>query len=181
MYEEHSKTKKSTRTQRKLLRANAMAAIKSGKATRIDAVMKDFEKTYTYSSLDIPRLEISAIQLDLAKMHLLQTCRKKIVKYALKALHSLGFVVKGGDIPRLLGTTLTVETWGLMVDDVIDGWMTLSHAYRYVAPELMSQTEAYARISYNICIGERRDFRQDFWKGFDLSPVHCDISESRQL
>lgn len=47
MCEEHSKTKKSTRTQRKVLRANAMAAIKSGNATRIDAVMKDFEKTYT--------------------------------------------------------------------------------------------------------------------------------------
>lgn len=47
-------------------------------------------------------------------MHL-QTRREKVVEYTLNALHSLGFVVKGGDIPRLLGTTLTVETWGLIV------------------------------------------------------------------
>lgn len=36
--------------------------------------------------------------------------------------------------------------------------MTLSYAYRYVAPELVSQAEAYARISYKICIGEDETF-----------------------
>ncbi|PCH04123.1 Tetratricopeptide-like helical [Penicillium occitanis (nom. inval.)] len=107
-------------TQRRALRENAVAALQAGKIAEIDAALKEFEKAHTESSLDVPRIELSTLQFLLAKKHLRQNSPGKAVESVLKALSSLGFVVKGGEIPRLSHTALTVETWGLMTDHAVD-------------------------------------------------------------
>lgn len=91
-------------------------------------------------------------------MHFYQNRPEKTVYYAIQALQSLGFVVKGSELSRLFGTPLTVEIWGMVTEHVVDCWITLSHPYRSVAPELVSQAEEYARISYKICVGDDETF-----------------------
>lgn len=41
-----------------------------------------------------------------------------------------------------------------MTDGLVRCWMSLSRAYRQVAPDLVLTAEGYARIMYRICVGE---------------------------
>lgn len=67
MCEARSKTKESTQAKRKGLRENVLAAIEAGGIFRIDGALKDFKNTYTSSSLEVPRLQISILRFSFAK------------------------------------------------------------------------------------------------------------------
>jgi hypothetical protein len=87
---------------------------------------------------------------------------KKAVEFGLVTLESLGFVIKGGNIPRILNAPLVVQKWGLMTEGVVGRWMILCRAYQELAPTLASQAEGYARLSYRICVGEDETFDQTY-------------------
>ncbi|EED15712.1 hypothetical protein TSTA_051480 [Talaromyces stipitatus ATCC 10500] len=97
-----------------------------------------------------------------SNIHLLHEQSVKAAEFAVKTLHSLGFEVKGSDIPHVPGTALTVDKRGLMVEDVINFLMTLSHAYHLVARNLVPQALAFAKIAYKICIGEDETFAKTY-------------------
>lgn len=80
------------------------------------------------------------------------------MQFGLMSLESLGFVIKGGDIPRVEDAPLVVQRWGLMTDGVVGCWMILCCAYHELVPILASQAEGYARVSYRICVGEDETF-----------------------
>lgn len=83
---------------------------------------------------------------------------------ALKALESPGYVIEGGSLPRASNSPLDIKKWGIMVDGLVECWMTLSSIYREVAPELEAQAEHYARITYKICVGEDETFGETYGK-----------------
>ena len=51
------------------------------------------------------------------------------------------------------------------MDYRIKCWMLLSNAYYLVAPDLETQAEEYARISYKICVCEDETF-DETWEAF---------------
>lgn len=77
-------------------------------------------------------------------------------------------MVKGGEIPRVSRTALTVETWGLMRDHAVDCWLVLSYSYIFIGPELAFQAKSYARVSYKIWVGEDETFDKSFAGGYAI-------------
>ncbi|KAF3391247.1 hypothetical protein F1880_007849 [Penicillium rolfsii] len=129
---------------------------------KIEDTISSLAGTYHQPASEIPRLELNSPCLTLAAIYASSHRHEKAVKFGLMALESLGFVIKGGDIPPISGAPLVVEKWGLMSDAVVGCWMILCHAFQEFAPTLASQAEGYARVSYKICVGEDETFNQTY-------------------
>lgn len=158
-------TEKSDLTKRTKLTASLPKAFLSGNkpnVPRIEAVLSTLEKTYSHPAYEVPRLSIWSPYLTLAMICAAHAQPQKAIEFALKALESLGYVVEGGHLPHILGTPLLVKKWGLMTDGLVGCWMSLSGAYREVAPDLVKQAEGYARITYRICVGEGETFGETY-------------------
>jgi hypothetical protein len=118
--------------------------------------------TYSRPDSEVPRLALYSPYLSLAVVYASRRELEKAVEFGLKSLKSLGFVIKGGESPRVSDAPLIVERWGLMTEGVVGCWMILCFAYRDLAPSLASQAEGYARVSYIICVGEDETFGQTY-------------------
>lgn len=118
--------------------------------------------TYHRPASEILRLELYSRYLSLAAIYASSGKHEKAVKFGSKSLESLGFVIKGGDIPHISDAPLVVQKWGLMTDAVVGCWMILCYAFQKLAPTLASQAAGYARISYKICVGEDETFDQTY-------------------
>lgn len=122
-----------------------------------DAVMS-LAGTYCRPAYEVPRLALDSPYLSLAAIYASSQKFEKAVQFGLMSLESLGFVIKGGNIPRVSDAPLVIQRWGLMTDGVVGCWMILCCAYHELAPILASQAEGYARVSYRICVGEDETF-----------------------
>ncbi|GLA27457.1 hypothetical protein AnigIFM63326_004664 [Aspergillus niger] len=137
---------------------------------RIEELISKLEETYRKPAVQVPRLGIWKAYLGVAEAHAAQGVLAKTVEFALKTLESLGYVLEGGGVPYTSGAPLHVMKWGLMMDGLVRCWMILCRAYCDLAPELASQAEDYARITYRICVGEDETFADTysrFSKGTD--------------
>ena len=167
MCQDDQTTKKSILAKRKSLRDDMLKYFQSGKRTdaaKIEAILVTIAATYTRPAFEVPHLSIWDSQLALANMYMQQNQPVKVIDSALGVLASLGYVIDGGNLPRISGTPIVVKHWGLMRDCLIECWMLLSDAYHLVAPDLEAQAEEYARISYKICVGEDETFDETYGK-----------------
>ncbi|KAJ5710040.1 hypothetical protein N7493_009632 [Penicillium malachiteum] len=128
---------------------------------KIEKIILDIEKTYTRPQSKVPHILAWQGYLSLTALWTNSHKFGKAIKFGLKALESLGFIVNGGEISD---TKLEVKTWGLMTDGVVGCWMLLCRAYSQVAPVLEAQAKEYAKISYKICVGEDETFDDTYGK-----------------
>lgn len=133
-----------------------------GEEATIETALDQLADTYTIPATEVPRVCIWELELQLAERFAERKKHFKAVEYALRALRSLGYVVEGGNLPRSSGTDkpLVIKRWGLMFNSLIECWMLLSGAYRFVAPDLEAQAKDYAKITYRISIGEDETFEE---------------------
>jgi hypothetical protein len=95
----------------------------------------------------------------LALIYSEQRNAEKVVAMSLKALESLGFVIKGAQLSLSPVETFRVEKWGIMMDDVINMWVHLWNAYSAFAPHLLPPAADYGKLAYKICVGEDVTFK----------------------
>ncbi|KAH1539391.1 hypothetical protein KXX61_007222 [Aspergillus fumigatus] len=158
-------TEKSIVMTRKKLTADLKKEIQCRKkpnTTTITALLSRLEETYRQPASEVPRLGLWRPYWNLAMLYAMHGQPQKTIEFALKTLESLGYVVEGGHLPRISGTPLRVKQWGLMTDSLVGCWMSLSHAYQQVAPDLAPQAHEYARITYRICLGEDETFDETY-------------------
>jgi hypothetical protein len=135
---------------------------KKPNTTKIEAILSKLEETYRQPASEVPHLSLWSPYLTLAMLYARHEQPQKAIEFALKTLESLGYLVEGGHPPHTSGTPLLVKKWGLMTDGLVGCWMSLSRAYRQVAPDLVLTAEGYARITYRICVGEDETFDETY-------------------
>lgn len=129
---------------------------------KIEDTLLSLAGTYRRPTSEVPHLALLSPYLSLAAIYASSQRPGKAVQFGLMSLDSLGFVIKGGNIPHVSNLPLVVQKWGLMTDQVVGCWMILCRAYQELAPNLVSQAEEYARVSYRICVGEDETFDQTY-------------------
>lgn len=147
------------------LRADMLKLFQNGKRSspaKLEALLSQFAETYSQPAPEVPRLGMWEPYLALSRMYAAYNQPQKAIDFTLKTLESLGYIIKGGSLPRTSGMPLLVEKWGLMMDSLVGCWMGLSNAYREVAPDLADQAEKYARITYRVCVGEDETFDKTY-------------------
>jgi hypothetical protein len=128
-----------------------MSGIDAAKAERLLAAV---EQTYKSPPSEVPRLALYDSYLLLARVYAAQMQPAKAVSLALKALESLGFVIKGAHIPTSSSIPFEIEQWGMMRGGVVEAWIHLCNAYATFAPHMFQKAEECAKVAYRICVGE---------------------------
>ena len=162
--EDIQKTRKTILLKRTGLLANLRILFTSQdpNPARIEAMISELARTYSRPCSEVPRLALWSSYFNLAAAYA-RSCQPRLaVKFGLKALESLGYVIDGGTIPHASDTPFNVKKWGFVSDDVVECWMILAGAYHDVAPALEVQAQGYARISYKICVGEDETFEETY-------------------
>ncbi|CAG8907154.1 unnamed protein product [Penicillium egyptiacum] len=155
---------RSVLSNRNRISADLRRLFKSSKMNlqKIEGTISSLAGTYCRPASEVPHLALDSPYLSLAAIYASSRKFEKAVEFGLKSLESLGFVIKGGNIPQVSDAPLVVKKWGLMTDGVVPCWMVLCRAYQELAPTLASQAEGYARVSYGICVGEDETFDQTY-------------------
>jgi SET domain len=170
---EEKNTPKKTTKKREVLLSDLEAdfmAPSGAQLPKIERLLTALEQTYKTSSAQVPRLALWEPYLLLTRMYAAQNQIEKAISTALKALASLGFVIKGAEIPpsaeptrpNTANASFVVEQWGLVHDRVVEAWVQLWKAYMHVAPQLCGQAEKCARTAYRICVGEDVTFDEHY-------------------
>lgn len=154
-----------------LLRSSSLTADQLSKAERLTTAI---EQTHKSPAADVPRRKLAESYLHLVRHHAShddQPSQQKTAILALKSLGSLGFVIRGGTSPS--DSSLVVEQWGLVTDNLVETWMHLAGAYVLAGtPQLVEAARAHARTSYAICVGEDETFDQTYDRAFrEMDPV----------
>ena len=160
--QDNQTTKRNTLSSRKQQRAKVVQDLKAGSKANlpeIERTIVSMEKQYAQLPTKVPRLYVWDLHLGVAQEYMQRTEPAKAIKFALKSLESLGYIIEGGHLPRKISTPIVIKRWGLFVDDSIECWGILSAAYQLVAPDLAIQARRYSKLSYRICYGEDETFQ----------------------
>ena len=130
-------------------------------AAKAEGLLAAIEQTYDSPPSKIPRLALSYPYLLVARDYAAQNPAKS-VSLALRALESLGFVIKGANVPTSSRLPFDVEQWGVMTDGVIEAWIHLCNAYVTLAPHMAQKAQDCAKIAYRACVGEDVTFRETY-------------------
>ena len=125
-----------------------------------ERTLNALEKTYKQPAIDVPRLALREPYFRLARVYSQREMTHKAVSTTLRALDSIGFVIKNASLPALSGKTLKIAKWGLMLPGVIEAWVYLCSVYSVLAPQYLQQARDCAKLAYKICIGEDHTFKQ---------------------
>lgn len=157
-------TSKSVLAARERLSSQIPKLIKKNRSNLqlVESAVSRIADTFSRPAHEVPRLYLYAPYISLASIHASFQNSAKAIQFGLLTLESLGFVIEGGNVPRVSDTPLSVQKWGLMTEEVVRCWMVLCRAYQELTPELASQAERYAKISYRICVGEDETFEQTY-------------------
>ena len=131
---------------------------------KAERILNTIGQTYKHPPTDVPRLVLREPYARLASIYSEQRNAEKVVAMSLKALESLGFIIKGAQLPLSPVDTFRVEKWGIMMDDVISMWVHLWNAYSAFAPHLLPQAADCGKLAYNICVGEDVTFKESYDK-----------------
>ncbi|KAJ8069889.1 hypothetical protein OCU04_000300 [Sclerotinia nivalis] len=127
---------------------------------KAERLLNALEKTYKHPATDVPRLALREPYFKLGGIYSKQGMVDKAVSMALKALSSIGFVIKNANLPALPGKPFEVEKLGMTMPGVIEAWVYLCDAYSALAPQHFQQARDCAKLAYRICIGEDDTFKQ---------------------
>lgn len=98
---EEKNTPEKTTKKRAVLLGDLKAALMTPSGVqlpKIERLLTALEQTYKTSFAQVPRLALWEPYLLLARMYATQNRCEKVISIALKALASLGFVIKGAEI-----------------------------------------------------------------------------------
>lgn len=129
---------------------------------KAERILHAMGQTYKNPPTDIPRLALQAPYARLAVFYSEQGKAEKVAAMVLKALESLGFVIKGAQLPSSPDEILRIEKWGIMTDDVVRLWVHLWNVYSARAPHLLQKAAEYGRLAYKICVGEDVTFEESY-------------------
>ncbi|QSZ28627.1 hypothetical protein DSL72_003126 [Monilinia vaccinii-corymbosi] len=115
--------------------------------------------TYKHPPTKVPRIVLREPYLRLAEIYAKQGIPNKAVSMTLKALASLGFVIKNASLPAVPGKHFEVEKWGLLMDGVAQAWIYLCKVYVAFAPQFVQQAEDCARLAHKMWYGEDHTFK----------------------
>ncbi|KAI9726263.1 MAG: hypothetical protein M1834_009065 [Cirrosporium novae-zelandiae] len=151
-------------------------------ATKLEELLPGIEQTYTKPPTEVPRIHLDPVYHLLAQIHVLAQNKSKAIAFSLRALTSLGFVIKdtkdtSAPSPPPPTTTKTITKnpppppppqppftltqWGLMTPHVVALWVYLSRGYDLcfgAGNEWSKRALGYAKVSYGICVGEEGSF-----------------------
>jgi hypothetical protein len=134
-------------------------------AAKTERLLAAIKQTYKSLPSQVPWLGLCVPYLLLARFHTGQKQLAKAVSLALKALESLGFIIKGAHIPTSYSTPFEVEQWGVATDGLIEAWIHLCNAYAAFAPHMLPKAEECAKVAYRICIREDVTFDESYGDG----------------
>ncbi|TVY48488.1 Histone-lysine N-methyltransferase, partial [Lachnellula occidentalis] len=137
--------------------------------SKAERILYAIGQTYKRPASDVPRLALREPYAHLALLYSNQRNAEKAVAMALKALESLGFVIKGAQLPISPTETFRVEKLGTMAGGVVSLWVHLWNAYSARAPHLLSQVDECTRLAYKICVGEDVTFKESYDKDGDMA------------
>jgi hypothetical protein len=135
---------------------------------KAERILDTISQTYKHPPTDVPRLVLREPYATLASIYAKQGNAEKVTAMSLKALESLGFIIKGAQLPLSPIETFRVEKWGIMMDDVISMWVHLWNAYSAFAPHLLGQAADCGKLAYKICVGEDVTFEESYDKEDEL-------------
>lgn len=140
---------------------------------KAERILNAIGQTYKHPPSDVPRLALREPYIHLASIYSKQWNAERTVAMSLKALESLGFIIKGAQLPLSSVESFRVEKWGIMMDDVISMWVHLWNAYsafppHLLPPNLLLQVADCGKLAYKICIGEDVTFKESYDKQDDL-------------
>ncbi|TEY48900.1 hypothetical protein BOTCAL_0290g00120 [Botryotinia calthae] len=155
-------TPKKEITMRKKLLRNLNAVLNASHVAipQAERLLNALEKTYKRPAIDIPRLALRESYFRLTRVYSQRGTTDKAVLTALRALESIGFVIKNASLPAMPGKNLEIAKWGLMLPGVIEAWIYLCSVYSALAPQYLQQAREYVKLAYKICIGEDHTFKQ---------------------
>lgn len=132
--------------------------------SKAERILNAIGQTYKHPARDVPRLALQEPYAHLALLYSKQGNADKTVAMALKALESLGFVIKGAQLPVSPTQDFRVERLGIMSGGVVSLWAHLWNAYSARAPHLLSRVDECTRLAYKICVGEDVTFQESYDK-----------------
>ncbi|KAF7879007.1 hypothetical protein EAF04_000207 [Stromatinia cepivora] len=127
---------------------------------KAERLLNALERTYKHPATDVPRLALREPYFKLGGIYSKQGMVGKAVSMTLKALGSIGFVIKNASLPALPGKPFEIEKLGMAMPGVIEAWIYLCKAYSAFAPQHFQQARDCAKLAYRICIGEDDTFKQ---------------------
>ncbi|KAM0167451.1 hypothetical protein ACHAQE_000344 [Botrytis cinerea] len=155
-------TRKNEITMRKKLLRNLKAVLDASHVAipQAECLLNALEKTYKRPAIEVPRLALRESYFRLARAYSQRGTTDKAVLTTLRALESIGFVIKNASLPALPGKKLEIAKWGLMLPGVIEAWIYLCTVYSALAPQHLQQAREYVKLAYKICMGEDHTFKQ---------------------
>jgi hypothetical protein len=161
MCQDYRDTEESVLSRRLSLRDDCS---KCADMAEMESLLQAIDDTYSRPGFEIPRLAVYDTSLVLARSYMNKMDAYKTIQWALKVLSSLGFVIEGGNVPRIGDPPklMVVHQWGLMLGVCIESWLMLAIAYFHVAPDLESQAWDCARLAYKICTGQDETFEETY-------------------
>ncbi|KAM0159907.1 hypothetical protein ACHAPG_003341 [Botrytis cinerea] len=155
-------TPKNEITMRKKLLRNLKAVLDASHVAipQAECLLNALEKTYKRPAIEVPRLALRESYFRLARAYSQRGTTDKAVLTTLRALESIGFVIKNASLPALPGKKLEIAKWGLMLPGVIEAWIYLCTVYSALAPQHLQQAREYVKLAYKICMGEDHTFKQ---------------------
>ncbi|KAL4795819.1 hypothetical protein BDV19DRAFT_388844 [Aspergillus venezuelensis] len=130
------------------------------KSLRIDeleirTLIHSIETTYRQPISEVPRVSVAYAYSILVLIQALTCPPGKVIDNAAKTLKSLGYIVEVGPAAE---PSLTIRRWGIVAENLVGFWWTLSVGYRQSAPGFSKQLEDYARLTFKIIVGENETF-----------------------
>ncbi|PWY92204.1 TPR domain protein [Aspergillus heteromorphus CBS 117.55] len=125
-------------------------------ANRVKNIIVSMEATYPRPASEVPRISVWNPQMALGRWYRDRKRPLEALDWMLRALESFGYVFDG-DMARS-GRSLVVQQWGVMDQALIGAWLFLADVYRDIGSEAAAQAIVYAKLSYQMCIGESETF-----------------------
>lgn len=153
-------TKNQTRLRKKLL-GDLEVTLSANNIDTVEAerLLNALDKTYKQPATSVPRIALQGPYFKLAVLYSNREMANKSVSMTLKALESLGFVIKNASLPAISSKSIEIERLGLMMPGVVEAWIHLCQAYFALAPQNFQKAEDCAKLVYKICIGEDDTFK----------------------
>lgn len=123
---------------------------------KLERLIGAINKTYTQPAKDVPRILIWEPQFCVVRLYSMKKKASKTLDSAVKVLTLLGFVLVGADLSK---TSFAIVIWGYMVELLVENFLHIRNAFMVMgAREDSLRAEGYAKISYNILVGEDASF-----------------------
>lgn len=147
----------------------AMGQDGSSSSRRVDVykarkVLEQLEATYATAERQpgamIMRLELWDPYIALGNALLVDKKHRDAIDATVLGLEALGFVIAADTArrrtaPKAGKPEFRVEKWGLVNEYCVEAFLTLFHAHRVLAPELLMEIRAYVETVFSMVVGEK--------------------------